>query len=107
MPFPSGVRHTHYPGTQVRVTQGFYETSMTPHKPFWFVPGVSLRCSGFSIPVMHLVDSGRGLLNSGSVFATRERALEPPRTPRNPQSLYFPPPKITREGFASACVIRH
>src|SRR5260370_30655543 len=62
MPFPSGVRHTHYPGAQVRVTQGFYETSMTTHKPFWFVPGVSLRCSGFSIPVMHLVDSGRGVV---------------------------------------------
>ena len=31
-------RHAHYPGTQVRVTQGFYETSMAPHKPSWFVP---------------------------------------------------------------------
>jgi hypothetical protein len=48
---------------------------MAPHEPFWFVPGVSLLLSGFSIPIMHLVDLRLGGSLTLDRFLLRGRAL--------------------------------
>jgi hypothetical protein len=54
---------------------------MASHEPFWFVPGVSLLLSGFSIPVMHLVTSCWGSLTLYRFLPRAGARWEPPGTP--------------------------